>query len=116
MELPDTIWLEVCQYLTPKDLCKLALVSKFFNQISSNNYTWQQIIIQRHNRIPKGINNLKKNYAEINCMATRLISKFQSETHEFEKVLHRERERQKEALEYKRLQRQILRSLKELES
>jgi F-box-like len=115
MELPDSIWLEICKFLQPKDLCKLALVNKSFHKIASNNYPWENILIQRHQKIPKGIENLKKNYAEINCMATRMISKYQSETLHFEKILDKERQRQKKALETKRIQRKVQRSLKELE-
>jgi hypothetical protein len=115
MELPEPIWLEICKFLQAKDLCKLALVNSYFRIIASNNYTWENIIIQRHSKLPKGIENLKKNYAEINCMATRMISKYQSEAVYFEKVLDKERQRQKKALETKRLERLLKRSLIDLE-
>lgn len=115
MELPEDIWLEICQYLAPRDLCQMALVNQFFHQISSNNYTWEAIVRQRHSRIPRGVENLKKNYADINCEATRLINKYQSDIQVFEKVLDKERMRQQKALEEKKIQRQIMRSLKQLE-
>lgn len=115
MELPESIWLEICQYLAPKDLCQMALVSKNFHFIASNNYTWEEIVKQRHTRIPKGVESLKKNYADINCQATNLINKYQSDILVFEKVLDKERLRQKRALEEKKMQRRIMRSLREME-
>lgn len=115
MELPESIWLEICQFLAPKDLCQMALVSKYFHHVSSNNYTWQAIVKQRHSRIPKGVENLKKNYADINCQATNLINKYQNDILVFEKVLDKERLRQMKALEEKKNQRRIMRSLREME-
>lgn len=90
VDLPEDIWLEICQYLAPKDLCQMALVNKFFRLVASNNYTWEAIVKQRHSRIPRGVDNLKKNYADINCEATRLINKYQSDIQVFEKVLDKE--------------------------
>jgi hypothetical protein len=115
MELPEHIWLEICQFLAPKDLCQMALVNQCFHLIASNNYTWEAIVKQRHTRIPRGVDNLKKNYADINCQASHLINKYQSDIQVFEKVLDKERLRQKRALEEKKIQRQIMRSLKQLE-
>ena len=116
MDLPETIWLEICKFLQAKDLCKLALVNNWFRKIASSNYSWEQILVQRYLKLPSGTENLKKNYAEINCLATRMISKYQSEKVYFEKVLDEERQRQKKALENKRLERQLKKNLKELES
>ena len=115
MELPEEIWLEICKFLQPRDLCKLALVSRAFHEIASSNYTWKEIVIKRHNKLPIGVENLKKNYAEINCMATRMISKYQSERINFEKVLSEERQRKRKVLETKRAERQMKKLFKELE-
>ena len=115
MELPEEIWLEICKFLQARDLCKLALVNKEFYSIASNNYPWKNIVLQKHQIIPKGVNNLKRNYAEINCIATRMISKFQSDTLQFERVLDKERQRQRKVLEGKRIERLIQKSLRQLE-
>lgn len=115
MDLPEEIWLEICKFLEAGELCTLALVSKEFCRVASNNYSWERIVKHRYQKVPIGIENLKKNYGEINCMATSMINKYQSDRKVFEKALEKERNRQRKALEAKKMQRLIQKSLKDLE-
>ena len=62
------------------------------------------------NKEPKFSLSFKKNLAEINCMATSFISAYQFEAHNLEIILEQERNRQKQALDAKRLKRQLNRS------
>ena len=115
MEIPDHIWLEISIFLSPKELCALALVSKAFNVLASNNYPWKAIMIKILNGEPKFMVNIKKNLAESNRMATWIINDYQSEAHNLEIILGKERKRQQQVLDFKRRERQLNRSLKQNE-
>jgi hypothetical protein len=112
MDIPDCIWMEICRFLQAKELCRMALLNKHFSFVASNNYAWKIIIMKKISKEPKCIENFKKSLAEINFMATRIITEYQYETHNLEIILDRERKRQNKALELKRLERQLNRVLR----
>lgn len=112
MDIPDHLWIELLTYLEPKELCIISLVNKYFYTLSATDYLWKIIMVSKFNKVPKLIENCKRSFAEINFMATRIINQYQSETHNLEIVLERERKRQREVLEYKRIERRLSRALK----
>jgi hypothetical protein len=112
MELPEHLWLEICTYLTPKELCTLALVSRSFSFISSKNYSWHIVMLTKLKKLPSSLNNFKRSFSEVNHMAIKIITDYQNETNHLEKVIENERIRQKRALEYKKSERLRARMLK----
>ena len=91
--IPESIWLEICKFLTAKDLCKLSLASKKLNEIASSNYAWCHII-SKNNRNISSIINFKKYYAETNFVAIKMINKHCVDMANLEKAMERERKRQ----------------------
>jgi nitrogen regulatory protein PII-like uncharacterized protein len=105
MDIPEPLWLEICTYLTPKDLCSLALVNRAFCALANSNYSWHVIMLTKLRKMPSALNNFKKNFSEVNHMAIEIIRDYQKETVQLERVIESERIRQRRVLESKQSER-----------